>query len=186
MDLLQVKGNQIVNAQGQPVRLRGTAIGGWMNMENFINGYAGNESGVRQAAAEILGPRTAEFLFERWLDYFLSEDDIRFIKQTGANVIRPALNYRHFESDAEPFTYDERAFARDQYASILLFRWGVQELPVFLTQVQIEAKEYLPQLLPYRAEATLTMQIIESNNPIYQAELKRQFALAGSTQSATP
>jgi hypothetical protein len=75
---------------------------------------------------------------------------------------------------------DERAFARHQYASVLLFVWGVHVLPVFLTQVQIEAKEYLPALLPYRAEATLTMQIIESNNPFYREELKRQFALAGA------
>src|SRR5947208_942206 len=138
MDLLQVKGNQIVNAQGQPVRLRGTAIGGWMNMENFINGYAGNESGIRQAAAEILGPRKAEFLFERWLDYFLGEDDIRFIKQTGANVIRPALNYRHFESDAEPFAYDERAFARlDQ-----LLQWCAQhELYVILDMHSVQGSQ---------------------------------------------
>lgn len=75
---------------------------------------------------------------------------------------------------------NERAFARHEYASVLLFIWGIHVLPVFLTQVQIEAKEYLPNLLPYRAEATLGMQIIESNNPFYQAELKRQFALASS------
>lgn len=70
----------------------------------------------------------------------------------------------------------QRAFARHEYASVLLFTWGVQVLPVFLTQVQIDAKDYLPSLLPYRAEVTLGLQIIESNNPFYQAELKRQFA----------
>ena len=32
MDRLQVKGNQIVDGRGQPVKLRGTCIGGWMNM----------------------------------------------------------------------------------------------------------------------------------------------------------
>jgi hypothetical protein len=62
----------------------------------------------------------------------------------------------------------------------MLFVWGVQTLPVFLTQAQVEVKEYLPSLLPYRAEASLTMQIIESNNPFYEQELKRQFALAES------
>jgi hypothetical protein len=69
-----------------------------------------------------------------------------------------------------------RAFARQEYASVLLFVWGVQVLPVFMTQVQVDAKEYLPSLLPYRAEVTLGLQIIESNNPFYQAELKRQSA----------
>ena len=81
---------------------------------------------------------------------------------------------------------DGRAFSRHQYASVLLFYWGVHTLPVFLTQAQIEVKEFLPNLSPYRAEATLTLQIIESNNPFYVDELKRQFASAGQTIAASP
>jgi len=34
MDMLQVHGNQIVDARGTPVRLRGTCVGGCKNMEN--------------------------------------------------------------------------------------------------------------------------------------------------------
>jgi hypothetical protein len=79
---------------------------------------------------------------------------------------------------------DERAFARHEYASVLLFIWGPHVLPVFMTQAQLEVKEYLPSLAPYRAEATLTLQIIESNNPFYREELKRQFAVAGSVPGA--
>jgi hypothetical protein len=76
---------------------------------------------------------------------------------------------------------DQRAFSRQQYASVLLFTWGRQTLPVFMTQAQIELKEFLPNLVAYRAEATLTLQIIESNNPFYVDELKRQFASAGQS-----
>ncbi len=138
MDLLQVKSNQIVNARGQSVRLRGTAVGGWMNMENFINGYPGNESGIRMAAVEMLGARKAEFLFERWLDYFLNEDDIRFIKQSGANVVRLALNYRHFESDAEPFKFLEKGFARLQQ----IVNWCAQhELYVILDMHSVQGSQ---------------------------------------------
>jgi len=110
--MLQVKGNQIVDVQGKEIRLRGTCIGGWMNMENFINGYPGDEHGLRAAMAEILGPGKANFFFDRWLDYFLGEDDIAFIKSCGANVVRLPLNYRHFEQDGEPFKYLEAGFAR--------------------------------------------------------------------------
>ncbi|MEQ9504517.1 MAG: hypothetical protein RIT81_47100 [Deltaproteobacteria bacterium] len=66
-----------------------------------------------------------------------------------------------------------RAFSRQQYSSILLFQWGDVTLPVFMTQAQVEAKAFLPSLWPYRAEATLTLQIIESQNPFYTGELKR-------------
>jgi endoglucanase len=44
MQFLSVTGNQIVDANGARVRLRGTCPGGWMNMEDFINGYPGARS----------------------------------------------------------------------------------------------------------------------------------------------
>lgn len=74
---------------------------------------------------------------------------------------------------------DARAFARQEHASVLVFTWGVQVLPVFLTQAQVELKEFLPSLVPYRAEATLTLQVIESANPFYATEVRRLAASAG-------
>ena len=47
-----------------------------------------------------------------------------------------------------------------------------------MTQAQIDLRDFLPSLVPYRAEATLTLQLIESDNPIYNDELKRQFGQA--------
>ena len=79
---------------------------------------------------------------------------------------------------------DDRAFSTQQFASVLLFKWGVQVLPVFMTQAQFEIKAYLPNLLPYRAEVTLTLQIIESDNPFYRDELQRQFSWAQETSGS--
>ena len=112
MERLQVKDGKIVNPAGKPIRLRGTCVGGWMNMENFINGYPGDESGTRWTMAQTLGPAKAEFFFDRLLDYFLAEEDIRFIKECGATVVRLPVNYRHFEHDAAPFQYPEKGFTR--------------------------------------------------------------------------
>ncbi|NOY07664.1 MAG: glycoside hydrolase family 5 protein [Spirochaetes bacterium] len=110
--MLQVKKDKIVNAEGKPVQLRGPNAGGWMNMENFINGYPGAEHGIRSAFVGILGSNKAQFFFDRLLDYFLAEDDIAFMKECGATAVRLPFNYRHFENDAEPFKYLERGFQR--------------------------------------------------------------------------
>ena len=64
------------------------------------------------------------------------------------------------------------------YPSVLEFHWGDQVLPVLITQLQFDVKAYLPSLLPYRAEATLSLQIIQSDNPFYTPEMKRVFASA--------
>jgi endoglucanase len=105
MNLLHVEGNRFVDSEGKTLHLRGTCVGGWMNMENFINGYPGSESGIRNAFATVLGKSKAEFFFDRMLDYFFSEEDVAFLKECGSTAVRLPLNYRHFESDGEPFEY---------------------------------------------------------------------------------
>jgi len=112
MEFLRVSGPHIVDAKGKKVRLRGTCPGGWMNMEDFINGHPGAEHTLRAQMAEVLGPARAQFFFERMLDYFFNEDDVIFLRKAGANVVRIPLNYRHFEDDAAPFKYKEAGFAR--------------------------------------------------------------------------
>jgi aryl-phospho-beta-D-glucosidase BglC (GH1 family) len=112
MDMLKVKGQSVVDGQGGRVRLRGFGVGGWMNSENFINGYPGFESGLRRALAEELGAGKAAFLWERMLDNFLTESDIVLMKELGCTVVRLPFNYRHFESDAEPGKWLEPGFQR--------------------------------------------------------------------------
>lgn len=73
----------------------------------------------------------------------------------------------------------ERAFQRHESASVLLFVWGTHILPVFLTSVNVVEQAHLPTLVPYRAEATLGLQVIESNNPFYMVEQVRQVVGAG-------
>lgn len=112
MEMLRAKGKQVVDSKGNVIRLRGTCIGGWMNLENFINGYPGAETQLRETVINELGTGKGKFFFECLLDYFFNEDDIRFIKESGANLIRIPLNYRHFEDDANPFVYKESGFNR--------------------------------------------------------------------------
>jgi len=68
----------------------------------------------------------------------------------------------------------ERAFQRDESASVLLLLWGNHLLPVFMTSAQINEQAHLPNLTPYRARATLSLRVIEGNNPFYQVEKVRQ------------
>ncbi|MEP3846888.1 MAG: hypothetical protein ABJM43_16245 [Paracoccaceae bacterium] len=67
-----------------------------------------------------------------------------------------------------------RAFERQETASVLVFAWGMQLLPVFLTGVAQKEALHLPNLMPYRATMSLTMQVIESANPFFLADKVRQ------------
>ena len=54
---LKISGNQLVDAAGPPVILRGFGLGGWLNMENFITGYPANEEAQRQVLRAGARPR---------------------------------------------------------------------------------------------------------------------------------
>jgi endoglucanase len=107
---LKVSGDQILNAAAQPVTLRGFGLGGWMNMENFITGYPGNEQAQREAIRKVLGDELYELFFDRFLEYFFTADDARFVSSLGLNLVRLPINYRHFEDDMRPFELKEAGF----------------------------------------------------------------------------
>jgi len=80
---------------------------------------------------------------------------------------------------------DTSAFSRNESASVILFVWGTHILPVFLTSVQVDETAHMPSLVPYRATVTLSMQVIEGNNPFYQVEKVRQVASAAMNTAQT-
>jgi aryl-phospho-beta-D-glucosidase BglC (GH1 family) len=99
---LKVNQNQIQNPAGQVVTLHGVGLGGWMNMENFITGFPANEDAFRKVVYRALGNEKADFLFDRYLEYFFTDEDARFIRSLGLNLVRLPFNYRHFEDDMNP------------------------------------------------------------------------------------
>lgn len=112
MELLQTRGRDIITESGKKVFLRGTNIGAWMNMEDFMNGFPGVEYRLRYYAKEVLGEELGEYLFTSLLDHFFREEDVKFMASQGVNVLRFPLNYRHFEDDMHPFVYKEEGFKK--------------------------------------------------------------------------
>jgi len=78
-----------------------------------------------------------------------------------------------------------RAFQRAESASVLLFIWGTHVLPVFLTNIQVTETAHLPNLAPYRADATLTFQVLEGQNPFMMVEKARMAVQAAMNFTKT-
>ncbi|KIA75430.1 glucanase [Aspergillus ustus] len=107
---LRVKGEQIVDGNGNTVTLRGSALGGWLNMENFLIGYPGMESGMRAAMLEVMGEEKYNFFYDRWLYHFFTEKDAKLFNELGLNSLRLPFNYRHLEDDMNPRVLKEEGF----------------------------------------------------------------------------
>jgi len=104
---LRVHKNHIQDQSGKEVTLHGVGLGGWMNMENFITGFPANENAFRQIVYRSLGKEKADFLFERYLEYFFTGEDACYIRSLGLNLVRLPFNHRHFEDDMNPFVICE-------------------------------------------------------------------------------
>ena len=143
--------NQIQNQAGEVVRLRGVGLGGWMNMENFITGFPANESAFHQVVYRALGEEKANFLFDRYLEYFFTEEDARFIRSLGLNLVRLPFNYRHFEDDLNPTVMRES---------------GLKHLD---RVVKICAENEIYTILDLHAAAGYQNQDWHSDNPSQQA-----------------
>ncbi|KAK0634552.1 glycoside hydrolase superfamily [Bombardia bombarda] len=99
---LRVSGTNIVDGDGKPVILKGCATGGHTNMENFITGYPGHESEMRAAMLEVLGREKYDFFFDKFLEYFFTPSDAKFLASLGLNCIRIPINHRHFLDSLNP------------------------------------------------------------------------------------
>ena len=125
MEFLKVNGDQIVTRDDHPVRLRGFNLGGWLNMEDFVNGFPGAEHILRETMARIAGTERARAFFDGWLAHFFTEVDVAKMAALGANVLRFPFNYRHFERDDRPFEYLDDGFQRLEQAVDWCARHGL-------------------------------------------------------------
>ncbi|GAB7323952.1 hypothetical protein MBLNU13_g07367t2 [Cladosporium sp. NU13] len=108
--LLRVKGTDVVDGNGQRVILKGCATGGHLNMENFITGYPGHEHEMRSALLGVLGQEKYDYFFDKFLDYFFTREDAKFLASLGLNCVRVPINHRHFMDDAKEFEIKESGF----------------------------------------------------------------------------
>ena len=99
---LVVKGKTLQNGKGETVRLRGFGLGGMLHLENFIDGYPGNEEAFRDVLLKALGREKYDLFFETFYENYFTEADARYIASLGLNLVRIPVDYRLFEDDMNP------------------------------------------------------------------------------------
>lgn len=110
MQPLHVDNKKIVDSAGNPVYLRGTCIGSWLNKENFLTGFLGTDLVMTRTMYQELGKERADAFFKTYHDVFITDADFRYLSSIGMNVVRIAVNYRFFEDDMNPFQYRPEGF----------------------------------------------------------------------------
>ena len=126
--VIRTSGSSFLGPDGEPLLLRGVCLGGWLNMENFITGYAANETLMRREVRRVIGDDRAERFFERLLTRFFADEDAAFLGENGFNLVRIAVGYKHLEDDARPFEIRADGFRHLDRAVDALARQGIYSI----------------------------------------------------------
>lgn len=108
LPFLKVSGTKIVDDAGKTVTLRGVNVGSWLLAEGYIlGGRIIAEKLFRQEFEKALGAEALAEFTRAFRDNFICENDIRIIKEWGANCVRVPFNYRLIEFENRPYSLNE-------------------------------------------------------------------------------
>ena len=99
--MLHRVGTRIVDAQGNPVQLRGVNLGGWLLWEGWMfgGGFDG-ETYLRRQLRLLAGTNEAQAFVRAFHTNFIAGADLRRIAQMGFNTVRVPFNYRLLAGDS--------------------------------------------------------------------------------------
>ena len=111
---LHTEGKEIVEANGEPILLRGFGLGGWLVPEGYmlinrawIEGFE-SPTQIENHILDLIGEEKSNEFWEEYRKNFVSRADIDQIAEWGFNHIRLPFHYKQFytEDGSTPIGYE--------------------------------------------------------------------------------
>jgi endoglucanase len=99
---ISVKGKEIITPDGKPMLIKGTNLGNWLLPEGYMFKFEKVNAPwmIEQVLLELVGPSANTRFWKRYLDHYISETDIRLLKEMGSNSVRLPFDYRLFTNES--------------------------------------------------------------------------------------
>ena len=98
---ITTKGKEIIGVDGKPFLIRGTNLGNWLVPEGYMFKFNKTSSAklINESFNQLIGPVATRAFWKKYLDNYITEADIHYLKSTGINSIRIPFNYRLFTNE---------------------------------------------------------------------------------------
>ncbi len=98
---VSTRGKEFVSPNGKPLLLKGVNLGNWLLPEGYMFKFktANSPRLIQTAIDELIGEEEVRKFWKIFRDNYITQADIRFIKQSGFNSVRIPFNYRLFVAD---------------------------------------------------------------------------------------
>lgn len=135
LPMLSAVGEDIVDADGNVVVLRGTNFGGWLVQEGWMCPTDQTDTlSTDMTLYSRFGKEKAEALIAAYQESWITEEDFRTVKELGLNVVRVPFTYMnvyyHLSDEGEllhpdEFTLREDPFERLDFALEMCKKYGL-------------------------------------------------------------
>ena len=135
LPMLSAVGEDIVDADGNAVALRGTNFGGWLVQEGWMCPTEQTDTlSTDMTLYSRFGKERAEELISAYQDSWITEEDFKTVKELGLNVVRVPFTYmnvyHHLSDEGEllhpdEFTLREDPFERLDFALEMCKKYGL-------------------------------------------------------------
>lgn len=135
LPMLSAEGENIVDADGNAVVLRGTNFGGWLVQEGWMCPTKQTDTlSTDMTLYSRFGKEKAEALIAAYQESWITEEDFKTVKELGLNVVRVPFTYMnvyHHLSDKgellhpDEFTLREDPFERLDFALEMCKKYGL-------------------------------------------------------------
>lgn len=99
--VVKTNGSLIIEPNGNTITLKGTNLGNWLVPEGYMfkTGSVAAPRQIDQLLHEIIGPDSLKAFWLRYLDNYITQDDIKYLKRIGCNHIRLPFHYKMFTDE---------------------------------------------------------------------------------------
>ena len=135
LPMLSAEGENIVDADGNAVVLRGTNFGGWLVQEGWMCPTKQTDTlSTDMTLYSRFGKEKAEALIAAYQESWITEEDFKTVKELGLNVVRVPFTYMtvyyHLSDKGEllhpdEFTLREDPFERLDFALEMCKKYGL-------------------------------------------------------------
>lgn len=135
LPMLSAVGENIVDADGNAVVLRGTNFGGWLVQEGWMCPTKQTDTlSTDMTLYSRFGKEKAEALIAAYQESWITEEDFKTVKELGLNVVRVPFTYmnvyHHLSDEGEllhpdEFTLREDPFERLDFALEMCKKYGL-------------------------------------------------------------
>ncbi len=116
VSFVKTRGASLVDSNGQVIQLRGTNLGNWLVPEGYMISLSSASSPTRinELFVELVGPDSTAAFWDKYLDTYIQQQDIRYLKKIGSNHVRLPFHYLLFTDEEylgqrnQGFTYLDR------------------------------------------------------------------------------